>query len=64
MSPFRSPRFRRAQLRFERIGQSRDDFVLHVDEISERTVETLGPEIVAADSFDQLDIDAHAWALR
>ncbi len=47
---------------FERIRQSRDDLVLHVEQIGDRLVETLRPEVAAALGVNQLDIDAHALA--
>ena len=46
----------------ERIGEPRDDFVLHVEEIGHRLVETLRPKMFAALGVDELDIDAHPGA--
>ena len=46
----------------QRVGQPRDDFVLHVEEIGERLVEPLGPEMIAVLGVDQLHVDAHAVA--
>jgi hypothetical protein len=40
--------------------QTRDDFVLHVEEIGQRLVEPLGPQMIARFGVDQLHIDAHA----
>ena len=40
--------------------QARDDFVLHVEEIGERLVEPLGPEMIAGFGVDELHVDAHA----
>ncbi len=37
-----------------------DDFVLHVEEIRERLVEPLRPEMIAAFGVDELNVDAHA----
>ena len=50
----RASRFGRDELRVERARQPRDDFVLHVEEVSERLVETLGPEMIARLRVDQL----------
>ncbi len=47
---------------FERARQARDDFVLHVEEICERLIEPLGPEMIVRLGVDELDIDAHAGA--
>ena len=44
---------------FSALRQARDDFVLHVEEIGERLVEPLRPEMTARLGVDQLDIDAH-----
>ena len=48
------------KLGVERARQPRDDFVLHVEEIGERLVEPLRPEMIAGLRVDQLHIDAHA----
>ena len=48
------------ELGVERIGEPRDDFVLHVEEIGERLVEPLGPEMIAGFGVDKLHVDAHA----
>ena len=47
------------ELRVQRACQPRHDFVLHVEEIGERLVEPLGPEMIAGFAVDELDIDAH-----
>ena len=39
---------------------SRDDFVLHVEEIGQRLVEPLGPEMIARFGVNKLHVDAHA----
>ena len=49
-------------MRVKRIGEPRDDLVLHVEEIGERLVEPLGPEVMTRFSVYELDIDAHAVA--
>ncbi len=48
------------KLGVERARQARDDFVLHVEEIGERLVEPLGPEMLTRFGVDELHIDAHA----
>ena len=50
------------ELGVERARQTRDDFVLHVEEIGERLVEPLGPEMIARFGVDELHVDAHAVA--
>ena len=47
---------------FERVRQARDDLVLHVEEIGQRLVEPLGPEMIAGLGVDELHVDAHAIA--
>ena len=44
----------------QRVCQARDDFVLHVEEIGQRLIEPLGPEMIACFGVDELHIDAHA----
>ena len=58
--PFRAPRLGGDEFGVQRARQPRDDFVLHVEEIGERLVEPLGPEMIAGLGVDQLHIDAHA----
>ena len=57
---FRAPRLGGDELGVERARQPRDDFVLHVEEIGERLVEPLGPEMIAGFGVDELHVDAHA----
>jgi hypothetical protein len=38
----------------------RYDFVLRVQEIGQRLVEAVGPEVIAGAGVDELDIDTHA----
>ena len=57
---FRSSRFGGDELGVQRAGQAGDDFVLHVEEIGQRLVEPLGPEMIARFGVDELHIDAHA----
>ena len=38
--------------------QARDDFVLHVEEIRERLVEPLSPQMISCYGVDQLDVGA------
>ena len=42
------------------VRQARDDFVLHVEEIGHRLIETLGSEMGAALRVNELDAHAHA----
>ena len=57
---FRASRLGGDELGVQRVCQARDDFVLHVEEIGQRLVEPLGPEMTAGFSVDELHIDAHA----
>ncbi len=57
---FRASRLGGDELGVERARQARDDFVLHVEEIGERLVEPLGPEMTAGFGVDELHVDAHA----
>src|ERR1700735_2047977 len=59
---FCSPRLGGDQLCSQLIGKTRDDFVLHVKEISHRLVEAFGPEVNTGFAVNELDIDAHAVA--
>ena len=57
---FRASRLGGDELGVQRARQTRDDFVLHVEEIGERLVEPLGPEMIAGFGVDELHVDAHA----
>ena len=57
---FRASRLGGDELGVQRACQARDDFVLHVEEIGERLVEPLGPEMIARFGVDELHVDAHA----
>ena len=57
-----SPRFDLDKLRLQLVGQPRDDFVLHLEEIGHRLFEPLGPKVTAALRVDELSIDAHPRA--
>ena len=59
-SLFRASRLGGDELGVQRARQARDDFVLHVEEIGERLVEPLGPEMIAGFGVDELHVDAHA----
>src|SRR5690349_14283605 len=59
-SLFRPSRLGGDELGVERTCQTRDDFVLHVEEVSQRFIEPLGPEMTASFGVDELHIDAHA----
>ncbi len=61
-SLFRAPRLGGEELRVERVRQARDDFVLHVEEVGQRLIEPLGPEMIARFGVDELHVDAHAGA--
>ena len=50
----------RRELIAQRVRQTPDDFVLHVEEIGERLVEPLRPEMTARFSVDELHVDSHA----
>ena len=50
------------KLSLQSVGEPCDDRVLQVEEIGERFVEALGPEMGAALGVDQLHVDAHAGA--
>src|SRR5215469_4947174 len=52
----RSPRFDRNQLRVQRIGEPRYNFVLHIEEVGDRLVEALGPQVISSLGGDQLHI--------
>ena len=57
---FRASRLGGDELGVQRARQARDDFVLHVEEIGERLIEPLGPEMIARFGVDELHVDAHA----
>ena len=58
----RAPGLRGKELCAERVGEPRDDFVLHVEEVGDGLVEPFRPEMIAALGVDELDIDAHPAA--
>ena len=58
--PFRPPSLVGDQLGPQLAGETGDDFVLQTEEISERLVETLGPEMTAARGVDGLGVDPNA----
>ena len=45
------------QLRAQLISEPRDDLVLRIEEVGDRRIETLGPEMRASFSIDELDVD-------
>ena len=61
-SLFRASGLGGGELGVQRVRQARDDFVLHVEDIGERLVEALGPEMTARFGVDELHVDAHAVA--
>ena len=48
------------ELGVERARQTRDDLILHVEEIGERLIEPLGPKMTACRRVDELHVDPHA----
>src|SRR5579872_7031307 len=60
--PFRTPCLSRDQFSAELIGKTRDDLVLHVEEVGYRFFKSLRPDMIASFGIDKLDIDAHAIA--
>jgi hypothetical protein len=59
---FRASRLGGGELGVQRVCQARDDIILHVEEIGERLVEPLGPQVTAGFGIDELHVDAHAGA--
>ena len=41
------------------VGEPRHDLVLHFEQIDDRLVEPLGPDVRASFGFDELHVDAH-----
>jgi hypothetical protein len=54
--------FGRNELRVQRVGESRDNLILHVKEVGDWLLETLGPKMTPVLCVDELDIHAHAAA--
>ena len=46
----------------EPVGQSRDDLVLHVEQLGDRLVETLAPDVASRPGVDELDAHPHSRA--
>ena len=46
----------------ERVGEPRYDFVLHVKEVGNGLVETLGPQMITGFGVDQLHVHAEPVA--
>jgi hypothetical protein len=46
----------------EPVGEAGHDFVLHLEEIGDRLIEALGPDMTGRFGFKELDIDAHPVA--
>jgi hypothetical protein len=59
-SLFRPSRLGGNELGVQNACEARDDFVLHIEEIGERLVESLRPKMIARFGVDQLHVDAHA----
>ena len=53
---FGSPRFGCYELGAQRICESRDDFILHVEQVGDRLVKALGPQVLAGFGVDQLHV--------
>ena len=51
---FRSSRLGCDEFGVERVRETGNDFVLHVEEIGERLIEPLGPEMIARFGVDEL----------
>ena len=49
-------------LRAELVGDARDDLVLHAEQLGDRLVEPVGPDMRAGLRLDQLHVDPHALA--
>ena len=47
-------------MRIEAVGKPRNDFVLHVEEIDQRLIETLSPEMMIGLRINELDVHANA----
>ena len=58
----RQPGLGRAKLCVERVPKARDDFVLHVKDVSQGLVEPSRPKMIAAFGVDELDVDTHPIA--
>ena len=56
---FRSLRLGRNQFAAQLIGEARDDLVLHVEQVGDRLVEPVGPDVVARRGVDELGVDPH-----
>jgi hypothetical protein len=50
--PLGSTGFGQNELGVERVRESRDDFVLHVEEVGDRLVEAIRPQVIAAFRVD------------
>ena len=58
------PRLGNDELRVKRVGEAGDDFILHVEKVRHRFVETVHPEMIAVLSVDELDVDPHSASTR
>ena len=56
----RAPRLGGRQFRPQLVGEAGDDLVLHVEEISQRLVEAVGPKVIAGLRVDELHVHPHA----
>jgi hypothetical protein len=53
----RPPRLSLNELGIQCVSEPRDDLVLHIEEVGDRFVKTLGPEVIAGFGVDQLYVD-------
>jgi hypothetical protein len=53
---FRSSRLNLNELGFQRIGEPRYDFVLHVEKVGDGLIEAFGPEVIATFGIDKLHV--------
>src|SRR5262249_8796884 len=59
---FGPPRFDANDLGAELVGDSGDNLVLHLEEVCDRLVEPLGPDVSRSLRFDKLHVDPHPAA--
>ena len=58
--PLGAPRLGDDELRVKGVGEAGDDLVLHVEQVGDRLVEPLRPEMIAALGVDELDVHPDA----
>ena len=57
-----APRLCLNELGIQCVGEPRYDFVLHIEQIGDRLIEPLGPQVIAGSGVDQLYV--HPKPLR